>query len=547
MRTLRLSVLVLALSALSCGAPSESPTPPAGTTHDELVAFFGAWRAFAAPPAVNGVPDYSVETMKAQHADLANWRRLLASFDTTGWSVAERIDWHLVQAEMNGLDFDHRVLRPWENNPAYYVQVWPSQSDTPEHEGPTPSGVIELWQVDYPLSPEAAADLAAKIARIPAFLETAKTNLTGNQRDLWFMGVKALDAQRADLERFGERVAGTSAELDQAVAAAAAASGDLSRWLDERTASKTGPSGIGRENYDWYLRHVHLSPYTWADEVRIHKEELARAYTALRFQENRNRELEPLATVASADEWERVMGDVSERYVAWMEAQGIVTTEDWFAPALEERIGRFSDRGPQSFFSQVEYRNPYAMRTHGNHWIDLARLENDPPESPIRATPLLYNIWDSRSEGLSTAWEEWMMQAGLFDDPPRAKELIQILIAQRAARALAGLYMHSNEYTLEDATKFAAAWTPRGWMSAESDLVWFEQHLYLQQPGYGSSYLAGKAQLQELLLQVQHRQGDAFTIKGFVDELNASGLIPVSLIQWEMTGDDAAVRAILND
>lgn len=541
----RSALFAIALAALSCGSPADAPVAPAGTTHADLVTLFADWRAFAAPPVVDGVPDYSTAAMAAQHEALAAWQSRLASFDTTGWSIPERVDWHLVQAEMNGLDFDHRVLRPWQNNPAYYVQLWMAQSDTPDHEGPTPWGVIEAWKYDYPLSAEAAAELAARIAAIPAFLETAKTNLTGNQKDLWYMGVKAIDGQRADLERFGERVAGTSPDLDAAIVAAARASADLRDWLDAQYASRTGPSGVGRENYDWYLKNVHLSPYTWADEVRIMKEELARSYTALRFLENRSRNLAPLEPYASQAEWDRAMGSVAQDYVAFMEREGIVTTKDWFAPALAERIGRYNPEGPGSFFGQVDSRNPYAMRTHGNHWIDLARLEREPHPSPIRQVPQLYNIWDSRSEGLSTAWEEWMMQAGLFDDPPRAKELVQILIAQRAARALSGLYMHSNDFTLEQATKYAAEWTPRGWMSAESELVWFEQHLYLQQPGYGSSYLAGKAQLQELLLQVQHREGDAFTIKGFVDRMNASAIIPVSLLQWEMTGDDTALRRIL--
>jgi hypothetical protein len=30
--------------------------------------------------------------------------------------------------------------------------------------------------------------------------------------------------------------------------------------------------------------------------------------------------------------------------------------------------------------------------------------------------------------------------------------------------------------------------------------------------------------------------GDQFTIKRFMDELNAAGLIPASLLRWELTG-----------
>jgi len=34
--------------------------------------------------------------------------------------------------------------------------------------------------------------------------------------------------------------------------------------------------------------------------------------------------------------------------------------------------------------------------------------------------------------------------------------------------------------------------------------------------------------------------GDAFTTRGFMDELDACGLIPMSLIAWELTGERPA-------
>ena len=37
----------------------------------------------------------------------------------------------LVWAEMNGLEFDHRVLKPWERMPAFYATFWAEQSDVP--------------------------------------------------------------------------------------------------------------------------------------------------------------------------------------------------------------------------------------------------------------------------------------------------------------------------------------------------------------------------------------------------------------------------------
>jgi uncharacterized protein (DUF885 family) len=132
--------------------------------------------------------------------------------------------------------------------------------------------------------------------------------------------------------------------------------------------------------------------------------------------------------------------------------------------------------------------------------------------------------------------EELAMGAGLFDDSPRSRELVYIMVAQRAARAIGGLRVQSNDWSVEQAVRFATEQTPRGWFRADGDLVWFEQHLYLQQPGYGTSYLTGKVLVESLLAERARQQGDAFTLRGFLDAFFASGLVPLSLIRWEMTG-----------
>jgi len=130
-----------------------------------------------------------------------------------------------------------------------------------------------------------------------------------------------------------------------------------------------------------------------------------------------------------------------------------------------------------------------------------------------------------------------MLGAGMFDARPRSRELIYILLAQRAARALGDLRMHANEFTLEQAAEFASANTPRGWLSLEGDLVRWEQHLYLQQPGYGTSYVIGKIEIEKLLAERKRQMGDAFRLSTFMEEMDAAGLIPTSLLRWQLTGE----------
>jgi uncharacterized protein (DUF885 family) len=139
-----------------------------------------------------------------------------------------------------------------------------------------------------------------------------------------------------------------------------------------------------------------------------------------------------------------------------------------------------------------------------------------------------------------------MMHAGLLDQRPRSRELIWILLAQRAARALGDLRMHANEITMDEAVSFTAAATPRGWLRQGGNTVWGEQHLYLQQPAYGTSYVIGKVQIEQLIGERARQLGDGFTMRGFMDELNAAGMIPVTLIRWEMTGDPSEIRRLIS-
>ena len=132
------------------------------------------------------------------------------------------------------------------------------------------------------------------------------------------------------------------------------------------------------------------------------------------------------------------------------------------------------------------------------------------------------------------------MQAGLYEDNPRVKELVYIMIAQRAARGLGSLYAHANEMSMEEAGGIHSEYTPRGWMKTEKELLLFEQHLYLRQPGYGSSYITGKYLLENAMAEfarMKESKNEPFVLKEFFDRLNTMGNIPTSMGQWEMTGN----------
>ena len=538
-------VLTALVAAPGSGRAQESRV--AGD-YEELVSLFEDWREFEEPPMLNGAPDYTEARLAAAHQELGAYRARLNAIDPSGWPIGQRVDWHIVRAEMNGFDFNYRVLRPWERDPAFYQSVWTEKSDVPAHEGPTHHAVLELWTYDFPLSADEEQRLIRDLRVIPPLMKQAVGNLTGNARDLWIAGIRNIKDQRANLDLIVARVGDeASDELEKALEAARRSTDELVAWLEEQAPSKTGPSGIGKDNYTWYLQNVHLVPMTWEDEVHLLKRELVRAWSSLRLEEQRNRELPQLVAASTPEEYDRRAEEAAIKLMEFLEEQEILTVKDYMEPALREHLGRFVPEDERNFFLIGAHYDPLPLYTHFYHWFELAQMDNEPHESPIRRGPLLYNIFDSRNEGTATGVEEMFMHAGLFDDNPRSREIVWIMLAQRAARGLGSLYAHANEMTMAEAGTVHVEWTPRGWMSAELDLLAFEQQLYLRQPGYGTSYVTGKYLLEQLLgeySKILEERGERFVMADFFDQLNEAGNIPISLVRWQMTGRDDEIKMI---
>jgi hypothetical protein len=550
---LRFALILASLATI--GSPLHA-TPAHGSggsasSHAQLVKLFADWRAFNHPSIIGGRPDYGAKAMAQKAARLPALQQRLRLIDRTGWSATQLGDYRLVEVEMNGLDFFLRVLRPWSRDPGFYQTVFAEMSDVPAHEGPSAEPNIDLYTFAYPLSPADDARLTQLLSAVPAMLADAKVNLgTSQARDLWAYGDRAFVEQAEALANLeagtlvmndlaGKRRAGlegATPALRAAVHQARLASEDFARWVRAEAPRRTSPSGVGKANYDWYLKHVLLSPWTFDQQVTVLQRELDRSLASLRLEELRNRAAPPIAEINDPAEYRRFAERRTAKLYALLVDSGFISDRPYFRSALAAQTGDYVPPAGRNFFSHVTALDPLPLLSHQTHWIELARLRHEPHPSPIRALPPLFNIYADRSEGFATAMEELVMQAGLYDDIPHGRELVWVMLANRAARGLASLRVQANEIGLAEAGRFHAEWTPRGWSDASSRLVGFEQLLYLRQPGYGPSYIVGKAQLDHLLADASHR-ADAehrpFVARDAFAAILASGIVPPALIADE--------------
>ena len=146
---MRLSLALLLLASLLSSCQSEPTTTKGSTQYSDLLALFKNWRSFETPPLLDEAPDYTAATFQKRQPAFKKLQAQLLAMDTSNWTIPQRVDWTILWAEMNGYDFNQRVLQPWARDPAFYQSIYTNRSDVPAHEGPTHHRVTDLWTFTF--------------------------------------------------------------------------------------------------------------------------------------------------------------------------------------------------------------------------------------------------------------------------------------------------------------------------------------------------------------------------------------------------------------
>ncbi len=527
-------VAILGLMAAGAAAPSVATGTPQAS-YEDLLELFREFRSFQRPEIQAGVPDYSAAAMAEKFGELRGFQRRLAAIDSGGWPIHEQVDYHLVRAEMNGMEFQHRVLAPWSLDPGFYNDVLPRLG---RNRG-------------FPLDESRAAALRERLRTVRGVVAQAKVNLNDFTRiaaDLGTLAVLSLGDTRQSYERLAADVAEHHPDLVEDARDALAALDDYVAWIEDNKHRMTARAGVGKENYSWLMKNVYLFPYTW-DEIRMIVElEDNRVRTFQRLEENRNRDVPPIDPVQSQAEYKASVAEAIEHLMNFLVEEEIFTVDDYLTP--DGYFGSwhgFDNPWPErhDYFFNFSHRDPLMEETHEmvGHHFDGLRSRNDQRE--IRGGRRPYKIGTARGEGLAFALEELLMHAGYLDGRnPHAREIAYEQSAFRTVRALADIYMHSGDWSYEDAYLFAVENAPHGELLDGSHHLWFELDTTLRGVGHHMLMVVGKVQFMKLLRDRANQLGDDFVLREFVDDVLNTGSIPWSLIRWEMTGLDDEIKAL---
>lgn len=491
-------------------------------SYGDLKSLFTEFNTLRRAKLVDGIPDYSAAAMSKQFDSLKILQSKLARIDTTGWTKDQQIDYRLVEAHMHGLEFNHTIMQRWSRDPAYYSTIgWFN---------PTMDGSMSLPRL--PITERRLPDFKKRLESIPNILENAKKNLTKMTPDMAQLGIKRKSWEEEQFKNWLPQLADKQPDMMEVANKALESIIDFRKWLEEKKPSLSGSSGIGIDNYNWLLKNVYLSPYTWEQCVLLTERELERSLAILKFEEFKNRNLPPLPLIDNKAQFDSLHLAGQEWLIKFIRENNILPQPDYLAT---KGTGNWSRPNGRSFFENVLDRDPLPLLPHDmvGHSPDAQRerIWND------RAIPRAYDpfyVSGTRAEALATGMEENLMNLGMLDNKPRTRELEYMLRIFRAVRALADLRMHSNEFSLDQAMSFAMKTVPYGWYNLNTYLIWEEMDLYMRQPGYGVGYLMGSVQLEQLIAKEAMKLGDKFELKKFIEDFLEPGLIPISLIEWKM-------------
>lgn len=510
-------------------------------SYDELLKVNEELIKLSKPALVSGVPDLSKPAIGTHLKKLNSISKQLSALDVSSWPVAQQTDYLLVWSKLNNQLFDHRVMKPWTRDPLVYL--------------------YQISRVPYSAVPGNDAETQAlrkKLQSVPFAVKNAKKNLKEPVGELATLALFHLDhfdgvgqgepyrdeppegtiAWYNDLcQRLEEGAPKLLVDCKKATAAAV----DYRDWLSKNLDSMGQPAAIGTENFNWYLRHVRLLPFNVDDLRGIGSREFHRFRFMYIVERNRNRNLPELSLTQTAEQHENRTRDAENRTRTLIAEQDLLTIPEYM-PETFETDTYWSPRAisDRHFWEELQFRNALDNHIHASfpgHRFDAEmkkRLAN-----PIRRT----HGESARAEGWATYLEELMLLAGIADDTPRARELIEIALIKRGSRFYAELGLLTGDMTLDEANAYMIDWVP----FMEEDLGRYDLAGYLRRPGLGSMYLTGKAQIEQLVSELAFQQGDKFNLGDFHDNFLSHGIIPVTLIRWEMTGLDNEVKNIWPD
>lgn len=552
-----LAVAFLAAApSLLAACPATATTTPAEL--QALAQDFWTWRAATQPVAgddiprlvrpARWIPDWSQASVRTQLLTLRDFEARLTAVDTAGWAVPDQVDYRLMVSAMARVHWELEVNPSWRNNPLFYVQQ-------------TEGALFDLLLSPKPFDAARSSHVVATLRAMPGLTAQAMENLDQANGTFTDLALADLEGVRPRLEStaaaLASRLTGPDVtELAAATQGAIRALESFHAWLATRVEGMPRETAIGSNAYRFFLREVALVPFEPGELVAMARQEFERAVAFEVMERQRNRQLPPLSLFPDQAAQIAVEARQERDVRAFLGERGILTVPDWVGhyrnlpipdylqPLAHMGVtddltdaGRLNEDGvsyiwPPSpklgYFGLSIAKDPRPIIVHEGipgHYFQLALSWAH--EDAIRR-----HYYDSgANEGIGFYAEEMMLQAGLFDDAPRTREIIYNYARLRALRVEVDVKLATGEFSVAQAARYLEETVPMPQVTAEEEAAFFASS-----PGQAITYQTGKTQILQMLAEARRIQGDDFDLQAFHDYLWKNGNVPLALLRWEILG-----------
>ncbi len=521
--------------------------------------------------------DYSRAGVDRQVGALHAFEKRVESFDAKGLSETEAADRQMVLSNIRGTLLELETIRPWEKDPDTYS-----------------SGVTfaayALMIREFAPADQRLRSVIAREQQMPAVFAAARANLNDSPRIYTEIAMEQLpgdiDFFRNSLPQAfaGVKDAGIQAEFQKSNAAVIAALESYGEWLKSSLLPRShGDFRIGAETFSKKLLHDEmvdipldrLLEIARAD-MRKNQGDFARIAREIEpAKEPRQVLAEMAADYPAPERLLQTFRDTLDGLVSFIRQHHIVTIPSDVRPIVQdtppfERATTFASMdspGPfervatEAYFNvtvpdakdsprqvaglmaQFNYQTIVATaihETYPGHYLQFLWL----PTAPSRVRKILGAT--TSVEGWAHYCEQMMLDEGYgqpgasasASDVRRAKllrlgQLQEALL--RDARFIVGIEMHRGRMTFDQAVAFFAR---EGYQTPEIGLV--EAKRGTSDPTY-LYYTLGKLEILKLRADLQKKEGAAFSLQKFHDDLLRQGSPPLKIARKALLGDDSPV------
>jgi len=563
---LRSILIITYLCCLMSMANAEQADPQMNPELQQLADDFFSWRAVQQPATLDDIPrverptgwlpDYSTSALASQRARYADFLTELERLDKTGWSITDQVDARLLRAAIHRIRWELVVLRHPHRNPLFYVDQ-------------TLGSVFELLILSTPIDRQRAGEYLLRLEYFPITIAVAKKNLTEGVQPFADATIATLDGVEQKLEQMHAALArqfpaDLKQRLDHAIHSASAAMLDYRGWLQQHRAGMSKEFSLGAHAYQYFLSQVALIPHTPDELLHMGRQAWNRSVTFDVLEKNRNAGLPELEIFPDAEAQIAAEQKMEQEIRDFLEQHNLMTVPDWLGHyhnrlrpdhliplafmgvnddlTSETRLNEdaISYIPPPaenlSYFALSSAKDPRPIIIHEGvpgHYFQMALSWANP--NPVRRR----YIDSGANEGIGFYVEEMMLQAGLFDESPRSREIIYSFMRLRALRVEVDIRLATGDFDIEQAGAYLARTVPMDEATAREEAVFFAFN-----PGQAITYQIGALQIQQFLTDARLDKGDDFSLRRFHDYLMQNGNVPIALLRWEYLGQDDEIKRL---